>query len=384
MRVLILHSRYLSGDASGENRVALDEERLLRESGHDVVSWFPSPEAGGAMDRARLAGRAVWSSSARAEVARIVRDREIQIVHVHNLFPTLSPAVLRVGRDGGPAVVMTLHNFRLLCLPATFLRDGKVCEDCLGGLPWPGVVHRCFRGSTLGSGVLATSLSLHRGIGTFEGVTRYLAVSDFVRRKHIEGGIDPDQIGVKPNFSWEAPRREGPGDYFLSLGRLSAEKGIDTLIRAWGQADPPGRLVVVGDGPLGTELRASAPPSVEFRGQLRPDEVLPVLLGARALLIPSRWYEAAPRSIVEAYAAGVPVVASDIGALPETVEEGRTGYLAPVDDAPAWAEAARRLLDDEVSTRLGAAARARWTQRHSPERALRDLEDAYTTALAVR
>ncbi len=384
MRVLILHSRYLSGDASGENRVALDEERLLREAGHDVMSWFPAPEADAPRDRAKLAARAVWSSAAKAEVARLVRDHRIQIVHAHNLFPTLSPAVLRLGGGDGPAVVMTLHNFRLLCLPATFLRDGKVCEDCLGGLPWPGVVHRCFRGSALGSGVLATSLAIHRGIGTFHKVTRYLAVSDFVRRKHIEGGLDPDRIGVKTNFSWPATQRQGPGDYFLSLGRLSAEKGIDTLIRAWSEPDPPGRLVVVGDGPTGQALRASAPPSVEFRGQLHPDEVLPVLLGARALLLPSRWYEAAPRSIVEAYAAGVPVVASDIGALPEAVEHGLTGYLAPVDDAAAWAGASRRLLDDELCVQLGGAARARWEQRHSPGRALTDLEDAYDEALRRR
>jgi glycosyltransferase involved in cell wall biosynthesis len=383
VRVLILHSRYLSGDASGENRVALDEERLLRDAGHEVVSCSPAPEAGTPIDRARLAATAVWSRSAQGEVASMIRANRIEVVHVHNLFPTLSPSVLRTARRMGTAVVVTLHNFRLMCLPATFLRNERVCEDCLGHLPLAGVVHRCYRGSTLGSGVLATSLSIHRGIGTFGRVSRYLAVSEFVRRKHVDAGMDPARIGVKANFSWPVTPREGPGAYFLSLGRLSHEKGIDTLLRAWNLGDPPGRLVVVGDGPAGPELRGSAPPGVEFLGQLPADEIPAVLRGARALLIPSRWYEASPRAIVEAYAAGIPVVASDIGALPESIEEGRTGYLAPVDDAAAWAAVARRLLDDDVSLRLGREARSRWRERHSPERALLDLQDAYEAALAV-
>lgn len=379
-----MHSRYLSGDASGENRVATDEERLLRDAGHDVVSWAPSPEADTAVDRARLAVSAVWSTSSRAEVARIIRANRIQVVHVHNLFPVLSPSVLRTAAASGTVVVVTLHNFRLMCPAATFLRDGKVCEDCLGRQPWPAVVHRCFRGSRLGSGVMATSIGLHRGIGTFRTVSRYLAVSEFVRRKHIEAGMDGDRIGVKPNFSWPVTPREGPGDYFLSLGRLSTEKGIDTLLRAWSGAEPLGRLVVVGDGPMGSTLRGSAPPSVEFRGHLEPEEIPAVLRGARALLIPSRWYEAAPRAIIEAYAAGVPVVASAIGALPESVDDGETGYLVPVDDATAWTNVVRSLLDDDLSANLGRAAHARWRERHNPEQALLDLEEAYSVAIGSR
>jgi glycosyltransferase involved in cell wall biosynthesis len=383
VRVLILHSRYLSGDASGENRVAADEERLLRDAGHEVVSWLPAPEASTPFDRARLAASAVWSTSARAEVARLIRANRIQVVHVHNLFPLLSPSILRTAKRAGATVVVTLHNFRLMCPAATFLRDGRICEDCAGHFPWPAALHRCFRDSTVGSAVLATSLGVHRRLGTFEGVSRYLAVSDFVRRKHVDAGMDADRIGVKVNFSWPAVPREGPGEYFLSLGRLSSEKGIDTLMRAWSLPDPPGDLVVVGEGPMGPTLRASAPPGVEFRGHLEPDQIPGVLRGARALLVPSRWYEAAPRAITEAYAAGVPVIASAIGALPESVDDGGTGYLAPVDDASAWAETARRLLDDDRSESLGRAAYARWRERHSPGRALQDLEDAYSTAMAA-
>ena len=384
MRILILHSRYLSGVVSGENRVVEDEARLLRDAGHDVWVLAPSPHADGTSARIRAGASAIRSADAARRVSELVRSRAIDVVHVHNLFPTLSPGVLPAAADAGAAVVMTLHNYRLMCLPATFLRDGGLCEACLGHVPWRGVVHRCYRGSILGSGALAASLSVHRALGTFERVTRYLAVSEFVRRKHIEGGIDPHRIAVKGNFTWPGRGRRGAGEYFLFLGRLSPEKGVDTLLEAWRRDGGLGRLVVVGDGPEGAALRRSAPVGVEFYGEVPPADVPEILSRARALLVPSRWYEASPRTIIEAYASGIPVVASRIGALPEAVDEDCSGHLVTVDDAAAWARAAARLLDPGESRRLGEGARRRWRERHSPEAGLVALEDAYRDAMARR
>jgi glycosyltransferase involved in cell wall biosynthesis len=383
VRVLVLHSRYLSGPVSGENRVVEDEARLLREAGHDVRVWSPSPEVSGALDRLRAAGSAVWSASAASTVRREVARHSVDVVHAHNVFPTLSPSVLRAAARSGAATLMTLHNFRLMCLPANFLRDGGVCEDCLGHVPWRGVVHRCYRGSAAGSSVLATSLGLHRAARTFDAVTRYLAVSRFVRDKHVEAGFPADRVVVKPNFAWPAPRRSGPGDYFLFLGRLTAEKGVDVLLRAWARRGSTGRLVIVGEGPDERALRRSAPNGVEFRGSVPPEAVPELLAGARALLLPSRWYEAAPRTITEAYAAGVPVLAARIGALPEAVSDGVTGYLAPPDDPEAWAGLAERLMDDRESERLGEGAWAAWSEWFTPEVGLRALEAAYRDAVAA-
>jgi glycosyltransferase involved in cell wall biosynthesis len=384
VRVLLLHSRYLSGPASGENRVLEDETRLLREAGHDVGVWAPEPEVGGPVASAHAGASAIWSRHAARRVGDLVRRREVDVVHVHNLFPTLSPAVLRAARAAGAAVVMTLHNYRLMCLPANFLRDGRPCEDCLGRFPWPGIIHRCYRDSALGSATLAASLGVNRMVGTFDAVSRFLAVSDFVRAKHVEGGISAERIGVKPNFTWPAERRRGPGEYFLFLGRLSAEKGVDTILRASNLLQAGCRIVVVGDGPEADALKSMPSRGVEFRGAIPAAEVPAVLANARALLVPSRWYEAAPRSIIEAYATGVPVVASDIGALPEAVANKRTGSLARPDDPTSWAERMHALRDDATSERLGRSAYERWEERFSPERGLRDLESAYRNALAVR
>ncbi len=380
MRILILHSTYLSGSVSGENRVVADEARLLREGGHDVWVWAPSPDVLGPLGQVRTGMSAIWSAKAGRKVAETVRRRRIEVVHVHNLFPVLSPAVLRSARSAGAAVVVTLHNFRLMCLPADLLRQGRICEECVGHLPWRGVVHRCYRGSALGSAALAVSLATHRGLRTFDAVSRFLAVSEFVRGKYIQAGVRPERVVVKANFTWPSQRREGPGDHFLVLGRLASEKGVDTILRAWdlmGASSPP--LLVVGDGPDGDALRAAASPPVEFRGPVPAAEVAGILAGSRALLVPSRWYEAAPRSIIEAYAAGVPVLASDLGALPEAIADGVSGGLVATDDPRAWVDAVRE-LDDFGSIRLGAGALSLWEERYSPERGLERLEAVYREA----
>jgi glycosyltransferase involved in cell wall biosynthesis len=376
MRISILHSRYLSGPVSGENRVVEDEARLLREAGHHVRVWSPSAEDLGT--RLQLGARAVWSRKASVELRRLIESDRIEIVHCHNLFPMLSPSVLRTGSLGA-SVVVTLHNYRLLCLPATFLRDGRVCEACLGKLPWRGVRYRCYRNSTLASGSLAASLSIHRALRTFERVKLFLAVSGFLRAKHIAGGFAPQDIVVKPNFAWPVERRRGPGEFFLYLGRLSPEKGLHGLLKAWPRQ--AGRLVVVGDGPDDRRLREVAPPEVEFRGSLGPQEAAETLRRARALVLPSLSFEGSPRTVPEAYAAGVPVVASRSGALPEVIDHGVTGLLAVPGDSSSWTEAIGSLSDDRKVKRLSDGAWQAWRERYSPERGLEALEASYQRAL---
>jgi glycosyltransferase involved in cell wall biosynthesis len=373
MRIVLLHSRYLSGDLSGENRVVDDEAALLEHAGHEVVTFMPSArvEAG----PVALARNAIWSSSAVRRVRRLVDEFRPDVLHVHSLFPALSPAVLRV-----PApVVMTLHNARLLCLPATLLRDGQSCEACIGRVPWRGLVHACYRGSRPASATMAASLTLHRAIRTLDGVTLFLAVSEFVRSRHVAAGIEPSRIRVKPSFVHPGSRRVGPGGPFLVIGRLTQEKGVDTLLRAWGEWP----LEIIGDGEERRALERLAPSSVSFLGAIPGSEVSDALTRARALLIPSR-SEGLPRVVIEAFAAGVPVIASRVGGLPELVEHSVSGLLVGVDDGDGWRAAVGRLTDDAESIRLGDGAFRTWRERHSPECGLRALELAYTDAMRLR
>ena len=377
MRILILHSRYLSDWASGENSVVRDEERLLIEAGHEVLSWTPHPEP--TVSHARLGSRAVWSPAAVDQVHGLLRTHRPDIVHVHNLFPMLSPAVLRASRDGDTGLVVTLHNYRMLCLPATCIRDGEICELCVGHIPWRGVVHRCYRGSVLGSAALATSLTAHRAFGTFDHVSLFLPVSGFVRDKHLEAGFSRDRMWVKPNFCWPRPRRDGAGDYFLYAGRLAPEKDVRILLEAWrGMAGY--RLIVVGDGPEMEASRSIAPPGVEFRGTVEPEEVSELLTGARALVVPTRCNEGGPRSVIEAYSAGVPVIATKLGGITEMIEHGVSGMLVPPRRADAWVEALDALLDDSTALRLGDGAFDLWRREYGPDTGLERLERAYRAA----
>jgi glycosyltransferase involved in cell wall biosynthesis len=377
MRILILHSRYLSGWASGENSVVRDEERLLKEAGHEVVTWTPAP--GPEVSHARLGSRAIWSPAALRHVRDMIGQHRPQILHCHNLFPMLSPAVLRAARDGDSRVVITLHNYRMFCLPATCFRDGEICELCLGKVPWRGIVYRCYRGSLPGSAALAASLTLHKAIGSFDQVSQFLPVSRFVFDKHVQAGLASDKMFIKPNFCWPQSRRAGAGEYFLYVGRLSREKDVRTLLEAWRSIRAP--LILAGDGPDRHALQAVAPAEVVFRGKVDPNEVTQLLTGARALIVPSRWYEGAPRSVIEAYAAGVPVIATRFGALPEIVEHGVSGLLVPPGGTDGWVEAVETLMDATTAARLGEGAFDRWARLHSPDSGLEGLERAYRTAL---
>jgi glycosyltransferase involved in cell wall biosynthesis len=225
---------------------------------------------------------------------------------------------------------------------------------------------------------MATAFTLHGKIGTFGKVAKFLAVSSFVKEKYIEAGFPPESIAIKSNFAWHAEVRKGAGDYFLFAGRLSPEKGVETLVKAWDRS--LGRLLIVGDGPQGPMLRASAPDGVEFRGFVPGDQIPEILRGARALLFPSICYEAQPRIILEAYAVGVPVVASDMGGISELVKNGITGFVVPPDDADEWSRTIGHLRDDALALKLGANALRLWQSRYSPEQGLRNLEEAYETS----
>jgi glycosyltransferase involved in cell wall biosynthesis len=379
VRIVVGHSRYLSA-SSGENQVVDDETRLLEMAGHEVFTWQPSSEEHQhGLSLVKTGMSAIWSVSAARELRHLLRDTGADVLHLHNLFPMLSPAAIRIAREEGVAVVMTLHNYRMLCLPASLLRDGRVCEDCIGHVPWRGVRHACYRDSTLGSASLAISLSLHRALRTFDRPQLLLAVSEFVRDKHVDAGWDPERIRVKANFSWPCDRRSGPGDSFLYVGRLSPEKGVAELLRTWRQVDA--QLLVVGDGPDGEALRRTAPPNVHFVGSVERAEVDEMLQRARALVLPSICYEGQPRTILEAFAAGVPVIANRMGGLPELVVDDVSGRLVEPRDEDGWRVAVDQLSDNVQAERLGAGALEMWREKHSPSVAIQALERSYEDAL---
>ena len=254
MRVLVVHNRYRSEMPSGENIVVDDDIRNLRNAGVEVATFFRDSDtisSFGAFKNAALAVSPVYSLEAVPLFRKVLRTFRPDVVHLHNPYPLVSPWVVRVAVGADIPVVQTVHNFRHSCPASTSLfRDGRPCEDCVGRpFPWPGIVHRCYRGSRSQSCVMAIATRAHRS--TWQLVSRFLAVSDFVGDHLVAAGIPAGKIVVHPNTAQSHGHAHPPGRDFVFLGRLTAEKGIRLLISAWAQSDLSShhRLVVAGDGP---------------------------------------------------------------------------------------------------------------------------------------
>ncbi len=383
MRILQVHTSYRQ--AGGEDAVVRDEAALLRAAGHDVVTYHVENPQAPLPTAAALAG-SVWNPVAAGALGSAARHARADVAHVHNTWYALSPAVFRALRRAGVPVVATLHNYRLLCTNGLLYRDGRPCQDCVGTHAWRGVAHRCYRGSAPQSALVAGMLSVSRALGVWErDVDLFLALTDFARQRFVEGGLPAAKLAVKPNTVPDpGGRLTAPADSrtVLYVGRLTEEKGIETLVRAWSAAQLDGlELAVVGDGPLRPALERHSPPGVRIVGPKDPAEVARLMRGARALAFPSRWYETFGLVAVEAMAAGLPVLASDLGSGRELLGHDPT-WLVPAGDVDAWAGALRSLEDRDALDRAGSAGRQRWERDFSPTAGLRALEGAYARAIA--
>ena len=380
-RVLVVHNAYQH--RGGEDTVVEAEVALLRGQGHEVGTWFRSNDEVGRMSSLSLARDTLWSSRTGRELAAQVAAFRPDVIHAHNTFPLISPSLYWAAARAGVPVVQTLHNFRLMCLNALFLREGQVCEDCMGHLPWRGVARACYRESHAASAALAGMLTLHRGLGTYRTkVARYIALNEFCRGKFIEGGLPSERVVVKPNFvDFNAPESTSRAG-LLFVGRLSSEKGVATLAGAMALL-PEATLRVAGDGPEAGLLDGVA--GVMRLGSLPGEAVRQEMSRAAALVVPSIWYENFPRTIVEAFACGLPVIASRIGALAEIVRDGETGLLfepgnaRDLADKLAWAQAHPKQM-----ALMGRNARAQYEVEFSAEVNYRRLMDIYEEVLVGR
>jgi glycosyltransferase involved in cell wall biosynthesis len=382
VRILVVHNRY---QIRGGEDVAVDGEiEALTQAGVDVVARIVTNDA----IRSFSAKLGAAFGAARSPVGvRLVRDaiRETRpdVLHVHNFFPLISPAVHAAAHAEGVATVQTLHNFRTVCAGGLLMRDGRPCETCIDKSPYWGARHACYRGSTVASLAVARMIDAHRRAGTWlNDVDRFVAMSAFARERFERAGFPPEKIVVKPNSvddPGEPRERERSG--IVYAGRLSEEKGVRVLIEAAHRTKS--RIVAIGEGPLAGELQAAAPPNVLFRGPLPRAAVRERIAAAEALVVPSVCYEGSPMVIAEAFAAATPVVASRIGALEGLVEDGRTGLHAQPGDAADLAQTLDRIAADKAAARLmGRRARALYEAEWSPRANVAALMRVYAEALA--
>jgi glycosyltransferase involved in cell wall biosynthesis len=384
MKILIAHNHYQQ--RGGEDESTRAEVSLLESRGHEVTTFIEDNERIARLSLPKVALGTIWSHENYRRLRRLIWKHRPDVVHVQNFFPLISPAVYYAAQAEGIPVVQTLRNYRLLCSNGLLFRDGRVCEDCLGKTPpWPGIAHACYRGSRAGTVPVVAMLTAHRALRTWTRmVDVYVALTEFARQKFVEGGLPAGKITVKPNFVHPDPGPGGgKGDYAVFVGRLSPEKGIDTLLAAWELLDGRMPLKIVGDGPLKDQvaLATKALPEIEWLGRRSLEEVHALIGEASLMVFPSEWYETFGRVAAEAFAKGTPVIASNIGAIAELVDHGRTGlhfgHGQPQDLAAQveWA-----LGNPANLAHMRQEARAEFEARYSAEQNYGKLMEIYELA----
>ncbi|MEH3116145.1 MAG: glycosyltransferase [Methylorubrum populi] len=382
LRVLIVHNRYQI--RGGEDAVVEHEAAALARAGCTVETLiFHNDAIRTPLDRLRTAFEAPHAPRGIARVVEAVRRFRPDVVHAHNTFPLVSPAVHGAVRALGPVTVQTLHNFRLACAGAMLMRDGAPCETCLTGSSYAAVRHACYRGSRLGTLAVARMIDRHRRAGTWtRDVDAFIALTAFARDRFIAAGLPARRIVVKPNgLPDPGTPSDGPREDILFAGRLSPEKGVETLKRAAARLAAP--VDVAGEGPLRESLEGA--PGLTLLGALPRAETRARIGRAAALVVPSLWYEGLPMVVAEAYAAGTPVIASRIGALAHLVEDGVTGLLVTPGDAADLARAIEHLRTrPDEARRMGVGARAAYLRDWTEEATTAALLAVYRGALAAR
>jgi glycosyltransferase involved in cell wall biosynthesis len=367
--VYLEHNRLLEGAGWNVSPFAMKHPRnLAAETAEHFVDEIELGQSYGLAGNLVRAGKIIYSQEARRKVRALIGEARPSIAHAHNIYHHISPSIFPEIKAAGIPLVMTVHDLKLACPAYTMRTGGTVCERCRGGRIHNVVVNRCIKGSLAMSGLVMVETAVHRMLGLYSRtIDRFVVPSRFLIEKLVDWGWERERFHHIPNFvDADALVPQGaPGKAFLYFGRLAPEKGIDVLIRAAAEARVP--VAIVGTGPEEQSLRALADKTggdIAFLGYRSGADLFKTVSEARAVVLPSTWYENAPMTLLESYALGRPVVGSAIGGIPELIREGETGAIVPPGDVEALAGALSRLaaLPDERVAAMGAAGRA-WVER---------------------
>lgn len=385
MRILLAHNFYQSSAPSGEDVVYRNERAMLETAGYDIVPFERYNDDISAATPARIgtALESLWSPRSYKDMRELIRGTRPDVAHFHNTFPLITPSAYKACHDEGIPVVQTLHNYRLLCPGGLFMRNNRPCEECLDISLTRSIRHACYRGSHVATAVVAGGLQLNRSLGSYSRyVDQYIALTQFAKERFVRSGLSPDQIVVRPNgLAHTPPIGSGNGGYALYVGRLTQEKGAETLLRAWSSIDQI-PLRIAGDGALRKELQLRYGKSnIDFLGFLPHADIWSLMQKATMLVIPSQCYEGFPLTVLEAYASGTPVVASAIGALDEIVSDPANGRKFAMGNPESLRSAVCSLLADRTEL-LAIRRRNRllFDQCYSAASSLASLQTIYARA----
>jgi glycosyltransferase involved in cell wall biosynthesis len=401
MKILLAHNFYQSSSPSGEDAVFRAEKELLESRAQDQGGGLITFESYNDdiirysfIRKATLPFKTIWSRGSYVEIKDIIKQDKPDIAHFHNIFYLISPSVYFACKHAEVPVVQTLHNFRLFCVNGLLMKDGIICEECIGKLPWRGVANACYRNSRLYSVPVAFTESLHKLLGTWrDKVDAYIALTEFSRKKFVDFGLPEKKVFVKPNFLPNPPEPKYSNEgYAVFLGRLSAEKGLNILITAFKTLQSLTTdtlpLKIIGDGPLRKyveeKIRAEKIHNIESMGRKSLNECMQLLRGARFMVMPSIWYEGFPMAISEAFACGKPVIASRLGAMTELIENGKTGLLFEAGNPEDLASKIEWMIENESACiEMGKNARRVFDEKYTAEKNYKMLMRIYDTVLSA-
>lgn len=390
MKILQVHNEYIN--SGGEEVVVANEKDLLIEHGHMVQQWIlknSSLKNLNPKKKVELALQSIWSHQSYVVTKEKLLDFSPDIVHVHNTIPQITPSVFSACQELKVPVVQTLHNYKLICPGSNFYRSEGICEDCLGKpFPHPALIHGCYRNQRdyLSTTFHVAGLAFNRLKGAYnQEIDQYIALSNFAREKFIEGELPAHKISVKPNFiNSNIEVGSHTGNYALYAGRLIPQKGLHTLLKAWTLLKKPIPLKIAGRGPLENLIAQDLPSDVEYLGSLSREHLLEVMRNATVLIFPTEWYEVFGLVLIEAFATGMPVIASRIGGVPEIVEEGESGWLFTPGDPHDLAQTVHSAwLDQNEIKRRGHLARTKFENHYSQQKNYEALMDIYARATSI-
>ncbi len=384
MRVLVVHNSYQH--RGGEDAVLEAEIKIMVTNGNQV--FFEKKEndsINSVLSKIKAFSNVAYSKKSKIWMLQAISKYNPDIVHIHNIFPQLSPSIYDACLDARIPVVQTLHNYRLMCPGALLMRKGRICQKCVLGSTYQSVLYGCYRDSKVGTFAVARMVSYHRKNNTWNTkVDRFIALTKFAKNKFVEAGFPEHKISVKPNFvddlisENKALCRE---EKALFVGRISQEKGVDVMLSAWNRVQYP--IAIAGDGPSLINLKSECKDSnVCFLGNQSKKQIHKLMSAARFLVMPSVWYEGFPMVLVEAFAHGLPVICSCLGGMAEIIEDGVTGLHFEPGDADDLAKKVHWMIaHPKECEQIGKNARLEYEQKYTPEKNYEMLIDIYQQAI---
>jgi len=377
LKILQAHNYYQQ--AGGEDTVVAQEKELLEKNGHQVSTFYKQNddiENLTKFKKLRMVKDSTWSKNTYKEVDRLLKNKKIDVCHVHNTLPLITPSIYYACKKNKVPVVQTLHNYRLICTNGLLMRDGQICEDCLGRSAYGAIAKKCYRNSAIQTYVVARMLQKNKHMGTWTNqVDAYLCLTEMAKQKFIDHGLPENKLKVKPNFFSIEPKAKNKKEhYLLYAGRVTQNKGLELIKKL--ANDISIKIKIAGDGEMVEEFRNI--PTIELLGRKTHEETIDLALNAQAVLFPTTLYEGMPMTIIEAFALKTPIIATEIGASKSMIRNKETGLLFPLNSYPDFYNCVNFCLENPLKVNeIVKQAYQEYVDKYTPESNYKLLLSAY-------